>query len=601
MGLGFIGSLFVIAVLLFRVDIFSPNTGIRSAGRLISERLTYVPPKAQPAALFPVHTLLEPFFEDLATQTAMDRRELSLPSSPIAGVSAGEAPSEAAITAALRASDSARLEGVLSAYFGKLLDLSHPSGESTIWLNIIVWRVLRFIQELADEMELTSPQSSSSSSSFSSSSTSSSSVPSVSAATAPATEPQSILLQLLNDQLRQFPRPDFLGPTTVTKFTIGTVAPLLHRVQICSWAKDQPLEVEFDLTYAGDSVFEVNTSLVVNALAVTALATLPVQVALSNVYFSSRVRLSLDLTPADPSIAVCFMQQPDIRFDIASALGHHVQLVNIPHIRSILHKFIHEAIATLFVYPAVQTFPLLPRPLHDLREMILASVGLRAPTTTPSSSSSATSSSSTSTSSSSSSLAGLSLSTSSASTSPRGAEAIGSPVPVSTAPTPIRAPLPKSNLGDAAAAMLSPLPSSSSSSSSASSSSETPTRLPRQRSDDVVHSSTPHLPSLLSSSSSVSPSQPTYAVNSLAASAPASLPSTTSSQLQPPQQQPITQQQYEQLYQQQQQLLNQQQRLFLQQPQPSRLPPSSTSSSTVGEVGATSTPSEGLRQRIMYS
>lgn len=110
------------------------------------------------------------------------------------------------------------------------------------------------------------------------------------------------------------------------------------------------------------------------ALSIVSVATLPLQVALSNLYIDARVRLSLDLDPLAPTVAITLMQEPTIRFDIASAIGAHVQLVNIPHIRSVLSVFIARAIQATAVYPNVLLAPLFAITPTELSQRTLSKI-----------------------------------------------------------------------------------------------------------------------------------------------------------------------------------------------------------------------------------
>jgi hypothetical protein len=80
---------------------------------------------------------------------------------------------------------------------------------------------------------------------------------------------------------------------------------------------------------------------------------LPVQVALSNIFVSGVLRICVDTSLASPGLSLCLIGEPILRFDLASALGYQVQLVNVPHLHGLLYKVLTDTIRTQIVAPHI--------------------------------------------------------------------------------------------------------------------------------------------------------------------------------------------------------------------------------------------------------
>jgi len=157
------------------------------------------------------------------------------------------------------------------------------------------------------------------------------------------------------------------------------ITPLVHRVQVLSAEPGEPVVFEVEATYTGDSVVEVATSVKIDAFGIENLASMPVQVAVSNIFVSACVRCSLSLTPTDSALSLCLVEPPTVRFDIASALGYYLQLVNTPHIHSLLHRLITGALDKAVVAPNIVSIPLLRGVLTSLATAALGTFGLQPP------------------------------------------------------------------------------------------------------------------------------------------------------------------------------------------------------------------------------
>lgn len=68
-----------------------------------------------------------------------------------------------------------------------------------------------------------------------------------------------------------------------------------------------------------------------------------------------------------------------LRFDLASALGYYIQLVNTPHIHSIVHKLATAALAKAAVAPNIVSVPLLRGVSDKLVAAALTVFGLKPP------------------------------------------------------------------------------------------------------------------------------------------------------------------------------------------------------------------------------
>lgn len=178
-----------------------------------------------------------------------------------------------------------------------------------------------------------------------------------------------VITKLVNDTLQNVNRPQFLGLTQIEYLELGYIFPQIHDITIINSNFNEPIILDIDFSIVTDSVIEVSTALVASIKSIQ-LIDLPLQLALSNVLLSGRIRIAIDLNIDKPSVAFCFTDTPDIRFDIATAFGNRIQLINIPLLYGLLHKLLLNAINNKLVADNIININILEEYLDELHSKI---------------------------------------------------------------------------------------------------------------------------------------------------------------------------------------------------------------------------------------
>jgi len=389
---GMLTSVVLLLYLLFRFK--SPNKGqVRSKLFLRDRFQAHRRLKATAETLHPIHTHFEPY---LSEQIA--------PRSEVVDPEAVKRVVE--LHPSLQNPQTRHLDDIFESFTADLIECSNKDGETLIWWNILIRRLIRYIQDAAYVMELTTPHDSTiptagepSELEVSHHSTESAAVSSASPiqASSPVALGQengdsttaesrdrlqtvrsnssALILDWLNRAIKTIreisPAKDVIDETTVTTFSLGTVAPTIHRVQLISWRREEPLELEVDFTFVSDTRIELETAFQVSLPVVGDIISLPVRLAVGEFTFAGRARIALDLAVSEPHFSFCFTSPPHIDFEIASVIGDSLQLVNID-IHATLKRLIDEAVAQTCVYPYSVQKNLLPMPYSDLKMKLIA-------------------------------------------------------------------------------------------------------------------------------------------------------------------------------------------------------------------------------------
>ena len=191
---------------------------------------------------------------------------------------------------------------------------------------------------------------------------------------------------------------------------------MLHSVKILPSAPEEPLLVDVDFTYAGDSSVELAVVIGVGAAISEALGlgkddkdkdekeeeaeerklskdeaktglrqrnggsslssssssspsayspkqadpllSLPATVALSNLLISGKMRVCIDTSLASPGISLCFLAPPTFRFNAGTALGYRIQLLCINALPALLHSALTHALHAAVLAPNMVSFTL---------------------------------------------------------------------------------------------------------------------------------------------------------------------------------------------------------------------------------------------------
>lgn len=364
---GILLTLGAIFVALFKVNTFGEVGGLRFSGAMLDSKIKASLQRDQITPLstmVPIYPLLTKFFGTKAESESHN---------PDVGISGGAKPT--------------CVDTVIGDYYTKLLQKVETAqgsdvGESAVWFNVLIMTALRFVFDLTQFIEIENAGS----------------VKKIHPRTHSAhpenpeilpcgenTE-STVLLSLLNSLLSKAELPPALGPVVLSHLRLGHFYPVIHEARVVHFSSPphsnsaesasdeevalperEPVVMEIDFSLVADSAVELHTSLRVGAGPIPDLATLPIQAAVSGIFFGGRLRFALDFDVKSPSVALCFTEEPLVNLEVATAIGHSVQLVNIPHLHGALLSLIRTNLKQHMVAPQMLTFPILGEQIEQVK------------------------------------------------------------------------------------------------------------------------------------------------------------------------------------------------------------------------------------------
>ncbi len=405
---------------LFKVDTFGLPSGLRFSGSMLESRIQTSLQKqhASPeATMIPIYPLLVRFFQNNPTTTEETSTTKTSTSTPTSTSKAASEPCVETVVADYYQTLLQRMENESESITGESI------GESAVWLNVLMITLVRFVSDIFQSIEIenkniiaddkvkvktkaaeleSEPQSESPVASSASASASASCNP------CDTDSNSTVLLHIINGFLANLDLPPQLGPVSLLHLRLGHILPIIHEAKVVHFVSTpetsieneveveleadteastsglperEPLVMEIDFSLAIDSAAEVSTSVcitgdLIGASNIPSLASLPLQAAISSIFFSGRIRFVLDLDTKNPTIAFCFVEDPLVNLEIATAIGHAIQLVNIPRLHDMLISLLQTNIHQKLVSPAMMSFPILTEQIaliHSFFKTLLTS------------------------------------------------------------------------------------------------------------------------------------------------------------------------------------------------------------------------------------
>lgn len=157
-------------------------------------------------------------------------------------------------------------------------------------------------------------------------------------------------------------RPGFLGPITITDFSLGEEYPKFEsaRMQFAELSSNLRAEVMFQ--FNDQITLGIDTQVLIN-WPKPFIASLPVSLVLSVIKFSGTLSLEFVAHPdgTETYIAVSILEDFLLEFEVRSLLGHRTKVKDLPKLTSLITAKLHSAFQESLVFPSFKKV-LLPNP-----------------------------------------------------------------------------------------------------------------------------------------------------------------------------------------------------------------------------------------------
>ncbi|KAJ3100082.1 ERMES complex subunit mmm1 [Phlyctochytrium planicorne] len=158
---------------------------------------------------------------------------------------------------------------------------------------------------------------------------------------------------MLDDLLNGTTRPSFLGPITITDFTLGDEYPILKSARMRFAEHSSNLRAEISFIFDDQITIGIDTQVLIN-WPKPLIASLPVSLALSVIKFSGTLALEFVTHPetAETYMAVSILEDFCLEFEVRSLLGHRTKVKDLPKLTALITSRLRSVFMDEIVWPS---------------------------------------------------------------------------------------------------------------------------------------------------------------------------------------------------------------------------------------------------------
>ncbi|KAJ3347805.1 ERMES complex subunit mmm1 [Entophlyctis luteolus] len=153
-------------------------------------------------------------------------------------------------------------------------------------------------------------------------------------------------------------QPSFLGPVTITDFSLGEEYMKFANARIRYAEQSSNLRAEVEFEYNDQITIGVDTQVILN-WPKPAIASLPVSLVLSVVRFSGTLGVEFVSLPdsSETFFAVSVLPPVALEFDVRSLLGHRTKVKDLPKLTALITSQLRTAFVDEIVWPSFKRIP----------------------------------------------------------------------------------------------------------------------------------------------------------------------------------------------------------------------------------------------------
>ncbi|KAI9345565.1 hypothetical protein BDR26DRAFT_856276 [Obelidium mucronatum] len=157
-------------------------------------------------------------------------------------------------------------------------------------------------------------------------------------------------------------RPSFLGPVSITEFSLGEEYPKFNTARMQYAEHTSNLRAEVDFEFNDQITIGVDTQVIIN-WPKPAIASLPVSLVLSVIKFSGTIAVEFVTHPdsSETFLAISILEDYSLEFDVRSLLGHRTKVKDLPKLTSLITSQLRSIFVDQIVWPS---FKKLHIPVH---------------------------------------------------------------------------------------------------------------------------------------------------------------------------------------------------------------------------------------------
>ncbi|KAI8902121.1 hypothetical protein BC833DRAFT_574468 [Globomyces pollinis-pini] len=158
-------------------------------------------------------------------------------------------------------------------------------------------------------------------------------------------------------------RPSFVGPISITEFTLGDEFPEFKSARVRFGDKDGNMRTQMDFSFDDQITIALETQALIN-WPKAAMASLPITLSFTLLKFSGTIVVEFvpqstsDKGSLDTALSFFIMEDFILDFGVSSLLGHRTKVKDLPKLTSLITSTLRAVFVQELVYPARKTFKL---------------------------------------------------------------------------------------------------------------------------------------------------------------------------------------------------------------------------------------------------
>ncbi|PIA16574.1 hypothetical protein COEREDRAFT_81226 [Coemansia reversa NRRL 1564] len=165
------------------------------------------------------------------------------------------------------------------------------------------------------------------------------------------------LVRVISEALNGELRPSVIDSIRITQFSLGSDFLRIVSARMVPAAGPLGMRAELELALHDEITLGFNTRVLVNWPR-TAVAALPVSMAISLVKFTGTVAIEFDCESAEPSLSVSILPDYVLEFDVQTLIGSKAKVQNLPMLTSVISRKLQAAFAKELVMPNEKRVPI---------------------------------------------------------------------------------------------------------------------------------------------------------------------------------------------------------------------------------------------------
>eukprot|EP00842_Homolaphlyctis_polyrhiza_P001424 jgi/Hompol1/2282/HPOL_005924-RA len=180
------------------------------------------------------------------------------------------------------------------------------------------------------------------------------------------------IISLLDSLANNDKKPSFVGPISITEFSLGEEYPILKNARVRFSEPDSSLKIQVDFSFDDQITLGVDTQLIIN-WPQQGVAALPVSLAVSIVKFSGTLMLQYVTEPTmhipplqgvdgthshETWISVSVMDDFLLDFEVRSLLGHRTKVKDLPKLTGLICNRMRAIFVDELVWPSCKKWKL---------------------------------------------------------------------------------------------------------------------------------------------------------------------------------------------------------------------------------------------------